>query len=99
MNLYLLILFWVSVLIFAYSNFIYPILLAGFGFLDRPPKPSTDAMGDNLKPITLLVPAYNESAVIQAKLKNIDALEYPPGMLRVIVASDGSDDGTQEIVR
>jgi cellulose synthase/poly-beta-1,6-N-acetylglucosamine synthase-like glycosyltransferase len=99
MNLYLLVLFWVSVLLFAYSNFIYPILLAGFGFLDRPPKPSTDAMGDNLKPITLLVPAYNESAVIQAKLKNIDALEYPPGMLRVIVASDGSDDGTQDIVR
>lgn len=99
MNLYLFVLFWVFVLIFVYSNFLYPLVFACFGFLESHSKSSTHGSEQELQPITLLVPAYNESAVILAKLKNIDTLEYPPGMLRVIVASDGSDDGTQEIVR
>lgn len=99
MNLYLFVLFWVFVLIFVYSNFLYPLVFACFGFLESHSKSSKHGSEQELQPITLLVPAYNESAVILAKLKNIDTLEYPPGMLRVIVASDGSDDGTQEIVR
>jgi len=99
MNLYLFVLFWVFVMIFVYSNFLYPLVFACFGFLDRRSTSSTDSSEQEFQPITLLVPAYNESAVILAKLKNIDTLEYPPGMLRVIVASDGSDDGTQDIVR
>ncbi len=99
MNLYLFVLFCVFVLIFVYSNFLYPLVFACFGFLESHSKSSKHGSEQELQPITLLVPAYNESAVILAKLKNIDTLEYPPGMLRVIVASDGSDDGTQEIVR
>lgn len=99
MNLYLLVLFWLLVLIFAYSNFLYPLLLAICGVLYRKTRAFDGEYHDGLQPITLLVPAYNESAVIEAKLKNINTLEYPPGMLQVFVASDGSDDGTQEIVR
>jgi biofilm PGA synthesis N-glycosyltransferase PgaC len=99
MNLYLLAFFWFFVLIFVYSNFFYPLVFACFGFLIGRSASSSDSSEQGLQPITLLVPAYNESAVILAKLKNTDTLEYPPGMLRVIVASDGSDDGTQEIVR
>jgi len=99
MNLYLLVLFWLLILIFTYSNLLYPLLLALLGALYRNPSDSDECNLDGLRPITLLVPAYNESAVIEAKLRNINALEYPPGMLQVFVASDGSDDGTQEIVR
>jgi cellulose synthase/poly-beta-1,6-N-acetylglucosamine synthase-like glycosyltransferase len=99
MNLYLFVLFWFFLLIFVYSNFLYPLVFSCFGFLAGRSTSSSDSSEQGLQPITLLVPAYNESAVILAKLKNIDTLEYPPGMLRVIVASDGSDDGTQGIVR
>lgn len=99
MNLYLLVLFWLLALIFAYSNLIYPLLLALCGNFYRNSQDCDVKNLDGLQPITLLVPAYNESAVIEAKLKNINTLEYPPGMLQVFVASDGSDDGTQEIVR
>jgi cellulose synthase/poly-beta-1,6-N-acetylglucosamine synthase-like glycosyltransferase len=99
MNLYLFVLFWLFVSIFVYSNILYPLAFACFGFLASRSTSSTDGSEPGFQPITLLVPAYNESAVILAKLKNIDTLEYPPGMLRVIVASDGSDDGTQDIVR
>jgi cellulose synthase/poly-beta-1,6-N-acetylglucosamine synthase-like glycosyltransferase len=99
MNLYLLVLFWLLVSIVAYSNVVYSLILALFGTLYRQTPDSNSKNHDGLQPITLLVPAYNESAVIEAKLKNINALEYPTGMLRVLVASDGSDDGTQDIVR
>ena len=98
MNLYLFVLFWWVLAIFVASNLFYPLFFAICGLLFR--RKASDELPaiDGLKPITLLVPAYNESSVIKAKLENIDSLEYPPGMLRVIVASDGSSDGTQDIV-
>ncbi len=48
---------------------------------------------------TLLIAAYNEKAVIEEKIKNSLLLEYPAEKLEIIVASDGSDDGTDDIVR
>lgn len=60
-------------------------------------EPDTD---ENLLPmVSLIVAAYNEEAVIEAKVKNALALEYPRERLQVIVASDGSNDATAEIAR
>lgn len=47
--------------------------------------------------VSLLVPAYNEAAVIAAKIQNVLALDYPPDRLEIVIASDGSTDGTAEI--
>src|SRR3989339_933566 len=49
--------------------------------------------------LTLLIAAYNEEKDIAAKLDNALSLDYPPGKLEVMVVSDGSTDGTDEIVR
>jgi cellulose synthase/poly-beta-1,6-N-acetylglucosamine synthase-like glycosyltransferase len=53
------------------------------------------------KPITpsvsLLVAAYNEAAVIEAKVRNSLAVDYPPDRLEIVIASDGSTDATAEI--
>ena len=56
------------------------------------------AQGGALPSITVVVPAYNESGIIVEKLENTLALEYPRGLVEVIVASDGSTDGTNELV-
>lgn len=48
-------------------------------------------------PVTLFIPAYNEEAHIEAKLRNSLALDYPKEQLRIVVASDGSTDRTNEI--
>lgn len=48
--------------------------------------------------ISLLVTAYNEAEVIEAKLRNALTLDYPPDRLEIVVASDGSTDRTAEIV-
>lgn len=48
--------------------------------------------------VTLLIVAYNEAASIESKLLNSLALDYPRDLLRILVVSDGSADGTNEIV-
>ena len=48
--------------------------------------------------VTVIIPAYNEEAVIGRRLENLLELDYPPEQLRIVVASDASDDGTNEIV-
>ena len=46
----------------------------------------------------VVVPAHNEDAVIGRRVENLLALDYPPEQLEVVVASDASDDRTDEIV-
>lgn len=48
--------------------------------------------------VTVVVAAYNEEAVIERRLANLLALDYPPERLRVVVASDASSDRTNELV-
>ncbi len=48
--------------------------------------------------VTVLVTAYNEAAVIKQRIDNILACDYPDDLIEVIVASDGSSDGTDDIV-
>ncbi|UFS69124.1 glycosyltransferase family 2 protein [Geomonas sp. RF6] len=57
------------------------------------------ARDDSYTPeVTLLIVAYNEESVIEEKVLNTLALEYPKERLRVVVASDGSTDGTNAVV-
>jgi cellulose synthase/poly-beta-1,6-N-acetylglucosamine synthase-like glycosyltransferase len=49
--------------------------------------------------VCLLVAANDEAAVIHQKIENCLGLDYPMDRLDVVVASDGSRDGTNELVR
>jgi cellulose synthase/poly-beta-1,6-N-acetylglucosamine synthase-like glycosyltransferase len=49
--------------------------------------------------VALVIAAHNEADVIAEKIENALALDYPGDRLRIIVASDASDDGTDDIVR
>jgi biofilm PGA synthesis N-glycosyltransferase PgaC len=46
--------------------------------------------------ISLIVVAYNEADVIDDKLRNVAALDYPSERLEVIVITDGSEDDTPD---
>ncbi len=48
--------------------------------------------------VSVLIPAHNEAQHIRKKLKNTFDLSYEPDLMEVIVCSDGSVDGTDEIV-
>lgn len=52
-----------------------------------------------LPQVDILIAAYNEEKVIGSKIENCLSLDYPAEMLTVWIASDGSSDGTNEIVK
>ncbi|MCB5170081.1 bifunctional polysaccharide deacetylase/glycosyltransferase family 2 protein [Streptomyces bambusae] len=47
------------------------------------------------EPVTVIVPAYNESAGIEAAVRSLVASDHP---VEVIVVDDGSSDGTADLV-
>ena len=89
------VIFWGSAAAITYVYLFYPALLA----LIRPvaSQPVTKAP---IEPtVCLFIPAHNEVSVIQAKLRNAVAIAYPADLLDIVVASDGSVDGTNDIVQ
>lgn len=48
--------------------------------------------------VSLIIAAYNEEKIIEAKIKNSFELDYPTNKLEIIVVSDGSTDSTPHIV-
>lgn len=90
-----LVAFWGSALLIAYAYAGYPLLMYAVGRLFG----CVHARRDMLPAISLIVPAYNEAHVIQAKIENCLALDYPVDRLEILLASDGSTDGTSEIIQ
>ena len=90
-------LFWTGVLTLAYQYVGYPLLLAVLAWI-RPTRgtTTTEASGD-LPTVSLIISAYNEEEVLDRKLENAVALDYPRDRLEVVVVSDGSTDRTNEI--
>ena len=52
---------------------------------------------DNMVPISVLVPAYNESATIVDNTRNLLSLDF--GNYEVIVVNDGSKDNTLDLLK
>jgi len=77
----------------------YPLLLWCVARMKPEDADTETADPDNLPSVTLIISCYNEAAVIADKLRNTLALDYPADRLSVLVVSDGSDDGTDDIVR
>jgi cellulose synthase/poly-beta-1,6-N-acetylglucosamine synthase-like glycosyltransferase len=88
------IVFWASLAALAWTHVGYPLAVAALARL-RPRPPQRGAV---LPAVTLVVPAHNEEDVIERKLENVLALDYPADRLEVVVASDDSSDATHDIV-
>ncbi len=56
-------------------------------------------MADIEPPVSMVVTAYNEARRIKQKIENMLKIDYPREKIEIIVVSDGSTDGTDEIVR
>jgi cellulose synthase/poly-beta-1,6-N-acetylglucosamine synthase-like glycosyltransferase len=78
-----------------YVLFGYPLLLALRARLRR--RPVTKRFEP--RTVSVLLPVYNGEAWIGQKLENLLALDYPAGLMDIVVVSDGSTDGTERIAR
>ncbi|WP_431245876.1 bifunctional polysaccharide deacetylase/glycosyltransferase family 2 protein [Leifsonia xyli] len=58
-------------------------------------RPEAPARPEATEPVTVIVPAYNEAAGIEAAVRSLVASTHP---VEVIVVDDGSTDGTADIV-
>jgi cellulose synthase/poly-beta-1,6-N-acetylglucosamine synthase-like glycosyltransferase len=85
--------FGVSLAVCVYVYFGYPALLFVLSRL----RPRPVARAAVFPSVTVVVPAHNEEAVIEAKIRNCLELQYPADRLEVLVVSDGSSDRTDEI--
>jgi glycosyltransferase involved in cell wall biosynthesis len=92
------IVFWVSAGLLVYTHAGYWLALELLSRLRRPVGPAT-AQEPSLPSVSVIVAAYAEQDVIAARVANLRALDYPPERLEVIVACDGSPDGTAERAR
>ncbi|OLC28327.1 MAG: hypothetical protein AUH31_09550 [Armatimonadetes bacterium 13_1_40CM_64_14] len=87
--------FWVVVFLLAYLHLGYPALIGIWAALQRA-RPGHTAYGPT---VSVLIIAHNEVARIGARIENVLALDYPRDRLEIVVASDGSTDGTAERAR
>jgi cellulose synthase/poly-beta-1,6-N-acetylglucosamine synthase-like glycosyltransferase len=49
--------------------------------------------------VTLFITAYNEKDYVAAKMRNTLGLDYPTDKLKIVWVTDGSDDGTLELLK
>jgi len=88
-------LFYISLSLIAYVYFGYPLALH-LGLFGRR---RAFHHAPILPTISVIVPAHNEEANIEAKLRNILACDYPRDLVEILIGSDGSSDRTEDIVR
>jgi glycosyltransferase involved in cell wall biosynthesis len=87
-------LFWGSLGALAWTHVGYPVTAAALARL----RPRRVRKAEITPTVTLIVPAYNEEAVIERRLENLLELDYPAERLEIVVADDGSTDRTAELV-
>ena len=92
------IIFWLLLFILFYTYVGYAVILWGLVGFKRILKSGKRADGetDNEFTVCLFIPAYNEVAYIDDKVKNCFQLNYPKDKIQYLWISDGSDDGTNE---
>lgn len=95
MNIFLQIIFWVAVFIIVWANVGYPLMIILIGKIIK----KKNKKIDNYEPtVTIMIVAHNEEKVIKKKLENVLKVNYPKDKIEILVSSDNSTDGTNEIV-
>jgi len=90
---------WLSVAGIVYTYVLYPALIWVFARVIGSQGSPRDLSDEELPSVSLLIAAYNEQANIGARVDNALRLDYPASKLEIVIASDGSSDATNQIVR
>ncbi len=88
------VIFWVlaGLLVYIYAG--YPLIL----WLSARLRGRPVLRSDDEPSVTLIISAFNESDVIADKIENSLEIDYPREKLEILVVSDASDDGTDDII-
>ena len=97
------IIFWICLAIVFYTYIGYGLLLYILVRLKRllglsskePVLPDDDQLPD----VTLMICAYNEEDIVHEKMENIRQIDYPKEKLCIMWVTDGSSDGSNDLLR
>jgi biofilm PGA synthesis N-glycosyltransferase PgaC len=87
----------IFMILFAYPFLFYPVIIRMWA--RRQKATPVNATSNYFPGVAMVICALNEQGIIEEKILNTLALDYPPEKLTIIVVSDGSTDCTAEIVR
>jgi cellulose synthase/poly-beta-1,6-N-acetylglucosamine synthase-like glycosyltransferase len=87
------ILFWSSLALILWTHVGYPLAIGLLSSVLR----RTVRKADITPSVAVIVAAHDEESVLARRLDNLLALDYPPDLLEIVVASDASEDRTDEI--
>ncbi len=95
------IVFWSLLFIVFYSYVGYGILLFAIVKIRRILRLTRkkEKQADYEPDVTLFIAAYNEKDFVTEKVKNSRELDYPASKLHMVWVTDGSDDGTPDLLR
>lgn len=101
------IMLWGSLASLGYSYVGYPLLIWGLSRMRGTQQLSANSANaeslrtdtPQLPSVTVLIAAHNAGVLIQDRIGNLLACDYPAESLRIVVASDGSTDDTVDLVR
>jgi cellulose synthase/poly-beta-1,6-N-acetylglucosamine synthase-like glycosyltransferase len=91
--------FWTSAALLVHAQLTYPLSLWAISRMRGRRDDVPEVHIGEPPSVSLIVTAHDEEEVIERKLRDALALEYPRDRLQVIVASDGSSDRTVELAR
>jgi cellulose synthase/poly-beta-1,6-N-acetylglucosamine synthase-like glycosyltransferase len=87
--------FWLAAALVAFAYAGYPLLMAAWArWHARPVVPA-----ERLAAIDVVLVVHDAAALVEAKLRNLLALDYPADRLRINLACDGCSDATEAIAR
>lgn len=86
------ILFWVFLAAIAYPYAIYPALLVLLNRLGG--RGAHAGVEGHCPTISVILPVHNEARRIEAKMRNLLELDYPPGLIQTLVIGDACTDDT-----
>ena len=86
-------LFWLMAATVGWTYVGFPLVVLARGRWFRRPVLAADIC----PPVSVVIAAHNEAPVIRRRIENLVGLDYPADRMEIIVASDGSTDGTVTI--
>ena len=91
----LTIVFWICVVLLIYTFWVYPLWIYVLSRFEKPVR----KCDSDWRMVSILIPMFNEAHVVQEKLQNCLEIDYPSDRLQIAFASDGSTDGTMEVLQ